>query len=44
LERRHINVSLRGDAVRVSTYLYNDERDIAALTDALQEAASASPR
>jgi selenocysteine lyase/cysteine desulfurase len=42
LERRHIKVSLRGDAVRVSTYLYNDERDIAALTDALQEAASVS--
>lgn len=44
LERRHIQVAIRGEAVRVSTYLYNDDRDIAALTDALEEAAGVSSR
>ncbi len=35
LERRNVYVSLRGDAVRVSPHLYNDESDIAALAEAL---------
>ena len=35
LERRNVYVSLRGDAVRVSPHLYNDEADIAALAEAI---------
>ncbi len=35
LERHNVYVSLRGDAVRVSPHLYNDEADIAALAEAI---------
>jgi selenocysteine lyase/cysteine desulfurase len=35
LERRNVYVSLRGDAVRVSPHLYNDEADIAAFAEAI---------
>jgi selenocysteine lyase/cysteine desulfurase len=35
LEERKIFVSIRGDAIRVSTHLYNTERDIEALTEIL---------
>jgi selenocysteine lyase/cysteine desulfurase len=38
LERRNVYVSLRGDAVRVSPHLYNDEADIAALAEAITAA------
>ncbi|NNC63497.1 MAG: aminotransferase class V-fold PLP-dependent enzyme [Gammaproteobacteria bacterium] len=38
LERRNVYVSLRGDAVRVSPHLYNDESDIAALAEAIMAA------
>lgn len=39
LSARHIHVSLRGSAMRVSPHLYNDEGDIAALVSALEAAA-----
>jgi selenocysteine lyase/cysteine desulfurase len=39
LARRDVAVSVRGDAVRVSPHVYNDERDMAALLEALREAA-----
>ena len=35
LEERRIFVSIRGDAIRVSAHLYNDERDIEALIEIL---------
>ncbi len=38
LERRNVYVSLRGDAMRVSPHLYNDEADIAALAEAIMAA------
>lgn len=37
LIKRKISVSLRGSAVRVSPHVYNDETDIQALTDALED-------
>ena len=36
LQQRKIFVSLRGDAVRVSPHLYNDEKDIAALMEIIE--------
>ncbi len=41
LESRQIFVSLRGNALRVSPHVYNDEGDVGALTEALQDVASA---
>lgn len=41
LDRRKVHVSLRGPAIRVSPNVYNDESDIAALRDALLDAAPA---
>lgn len=38
LERRNVQVSLRGGAMRVSPNVYNDDADIAALVDALRHA------
>ena len=35
LEQRNVYVSLRGDAIRVSPHLYNDQADIEALAEAL---------
>ena len=35
MRRRKVFVSLRGDAIRVSPHLYNDEADMAALAEAL---------
>ncbi len=35
LQARHVSVSLRGDAIRVSSHLYNDAEDAEALLDAL---------
>ena len=40
LERHRVVVSVRGDALRVSPNVYNDEADLAALADALREAAT----
>ena len=40
LEARQIFVSLRGSALRVSPHVYNDESDVGALIEALQEAAA----
>lgn len=37
LKKAKISVSVRGDSVRVSPYLYNDERDLAQLVMGLQE-------
>ena len=37
LEARRIFVSLRGSALRVSPHVYNDERDVGALIEALQD-------
>ncbi|HYC27941.1 MAG TPA: hypothetical protein VEB42_03980, partial [Chitinophagaceae bacterium] len=37
LVERKVTVSLRGSAVRVSPHLYNDEADMQALMDALEE-------
>jgi len=37
LVQRKVTVSLRGSAVRVSPHLYNDEADMQALMDALEE-------
>jgi selenocysteine lyase/cysteine desulfurase len=36
LVQRQVLVSVRGDSVRVSPHLYNDERDIAALLEVLE--------
>lgn len=36
LAKERVSVALRGDAIRVAPYLYNDESDIAALRSALQ--------
>jgi len=36
LSKRQVSVSVRGDAVRVSPNVYNDEADMAALLDALR--------
>ena len=38
LAARKVHVSLRGSAVRVSPHVYNDERDVEALFDALRAA------
>ncbi len=38
LLRRNISVSLRGDAIRVSPHVYNNDRDISALREALEAA------
>jgi selenocysteine lyase/cysteine desulfurase len=40
LDAHRVSVSVRGDALRVSPNVYNDEADIAALLQALQAAAS----
>ncbi|HEV2733391.1 MAG TPA: aminotransferase class V-fold PLP-dependent enzyme, partial [Longimicrobiaceae bacterium] len=40
LARRRVAVSVRGSAVRVSPNVYNDAADVAALRDALREAAA----
>jgi selenocysteine lyase/cysteine desulfurase len=40
LSRRQIHVAVRGSAVRVSPHVYNDEGDLAHLTDALSELVS----
>lgn len=40
LQSRKVFVSLRGDLIRVSPYVYNDERDIQALIDALENVKS----
>ncbi len=37
LEKHHVYVSFRGDAVRVAPNIYNDRRDLEALTNALAE-------
>ena len=36
LAARNVHVSVRGDSVRVTPHLYNDDRDVARLLDALQ--------
>ena len=36
LQERKIFVSIRGDAIRVSTHLYNTEKDIEALTEIIK--------
>jgi selenocysteine lyase/cysteine desulfurase len=36
LAHHRVSVALRGDAIRVAPYLYNDEADVAALRAALQ--------
>lgn len=36
LTRRQVYVSVRGDAIRVSPHVYNDARDLEALTEALR--------
>ena len=38
LEQRNISVSVRGNAIRISPHVYNDERDIQALIEALDAA------
>ncbi len=38
LAERKVAVSLRGSAIRVSPHVYNDEADVAALTECLREA------
>ncbi len=38
LEQRNISVSVRGNAIRISPHVYNDERDIQALIDPLDAA------
>jgi selenocysteine lyase/cysteine desulfurase len=40
LSQRQVTVSVRGDAVRVSPNVYNDDADMAALLDALQAASA----
>jgi selenocysteine lyase/cysteine desulfurase len=42
LRRRRVSVSVRGDAVRISPHVYNDEADAAALVSALEEVRVAS--
>lgn len=42
LARRHVSVSVRGSAVRVSPHVYNDDQDVEALVDALQATASSA--
>ena len=42
LTERRISVSLRGNAMRVSPHVYNDERDVAALREALRAIAGAA--
>ena len=37
LHARHVSVSLRGDAIRVSPNLYNDAGDVEALLDVLAD-------
>ena len=37
LQKRKIFISVRGDSIRVSPHLYNNERDIQALIDTLQQ-------
>jgi selenocysteine lyase/cysteine desulfurase len=39
LKAENVYVSFRGNAIRVSPHVYNDARDVAALTSVLQEAA-----
>ncbi|GAC1514052.1 MAG: aminotransferase class V-fold PLP-dependent enzyme [Gemmatimonadaceae bacterium] len=38
LAERHVVVSIRGNAIRVSPHVYNDESDLAALADVLRSA------
>lgn len=38
LERRGVHASLRGDALRISPHVYNDERDVSALVEVLRAA------
>ncbi len=42
LARRHVSVSVRGNAVRVSPHVYNDDQDVEALLAALEAAAAPS--
>lgn len=42
LAERQINVSVRGSAIRIAPNVYNDEADIAALADVLQQALSSA--
>ncbi|HSJ29936.1 MAG TPA: aminotransferase class V-fold PLP-dependent enzyme [Longimicrobiales bacterium] len=44
LRQRNVFASLRGTALRVSPHVYNDERDVAALTDVLRSAVHAPRR
>jgi selenocysteine lyase/cysteine desulfurase len=37
LAERHIHVSVRGPAIRVSPHVYNDAADLARLSSALRE-------
>jgi selenocysteine lyase/cysteine desulfurase len=37
--KHHISVSFRGSAIRISPHLYNDEKDIKILINALKEVA-----
>ena len=39
LKKRNIHVAVRGDSVRVSPHVYNDERDMDRLVDALLQLA-----
>jgi selenocysteine lyase/cysteine desulfurase len=41
LDRRHVSVSVRGSAIRVSLNVYNSASDLSALVDGLREAAEA---
>ncbi|MEM6647335.1 MAG: aminotransferase class V-fold PLP-dependent enzyme [Bacteroidota bacterium] len=43
LAKRHIHVSVRGDAVRVAPHVYNTDADMAALRDALRAVRSTPP-
>ncbi len=40
LRSRNVHVSMRGSAIRVSPHVYNDDRDVDALVDALESAAN----
>ena len=42
LQRRGVSVSLRGEAIRISPHVYNNEQDVAALHDALVAASQVS--
>jgi selenocysteine lyase/cysteine desulfurase len=44
LRKRRVHASLRGSALRVAPYVYNDERDAAALLGALRAVAGAAAR